>query len=192
MATKIDQNYTYISERIIRALEFAARAHDGQFRKDAAKTPYFSHPAGVGLILVKIGCAEDVIIAGILHDVIEDTKHTYEEIAEEFGSDVAELVKWVSIPDHVKGIEGKKIYVENLANAPKEALLVSAADMLYNRADIILGKNTGNDILHKFAVPSYMNSELNDRRIDIIAIGLGEDHLLVKDLRDQQEIFKTF
>lgn len=192
MTDQIDQNYTYISERIIRALEFAARAHDGQFRKDSAHTPYFSHPAGIGLMLAQTGCPEDVIIAGILHDVVEDTKFSFEDISNEFGEPVAELVKWVSIPDNVKGIEGKKVYVENLSNAPKEALLISAADMLYNRADIILSKNSGDDILHKFAVPSYMNSELNDSRIDIIEKGLGADNALVKDLRVQQEIFKTF
>lgn len=57
---------------INKAITIAAEAHDGQYRK-ATNTRYISHPFAVGMILARHGCAEEVIVAGILHDTIEDT-----------------------------------------------------------------------------------------------------------------------
>lgn len=190
MVEKIEQNYAYISENIIRALEFAARAHRDQYRKGLDQTPYFSHPAGVGLILAQTGCREEVIIAGILHDVIEDTKFTYSDIVNNFGVDIADLVKWVSIPEEAKGLEGKEAYLKNLENAPAEARLISAADMLYNRADVILAFNNTEEKFNSSQFKTYLIPELNEKRIAIIEAGLGADHQLVKDLKEQHEIFK--
>ena len=61
------------------ALEVAARAHDGQFRK-GTDIPYITHPFAVGILLLKSGCSEEVVMAGLLHDTLEDTSLTVEEI----------------------------------------------------------------------------------------------------------------
>ena len=60
-------------------MRFAARAHAGQLRK-SSETPYFEHVAAVALVLDRMGFPEDVVIAGLLHDVVEDTVTTFEEI----------------------------------------------------------------------------------------------------------------
>ena len=69
--------------QIEEAIEVAAEAHQGQYRK-GTDTPYITHPYAVGLILMEAGCTEAVIIAGILHDTVEDTDLTLEFIRERF------------------------------------------------------------------------------------------------------------
>ena len=80
--------------QIEEAIEVAAEAHHGQYRK-GTRTPYITHPYAVGLILMEVGCTEAVIIAGILHDTVEDTDLTLEFIREHFGSAIADIVEGV-------------------------------------------------------------------------------------------------
>lgn len=192
MQTSLTQNYSYISDKIVRALNYGARAHRKQLRKDIEETPYFAHPAGVGLILAQTGCPEHVVIAGILHDVIEDTDVTYEQLADEFGTEVADLVQWVSIPAGLSGREGKVAYLDNLDNAPYDAKLISASDMLYNRIDLIISLEKGGEALTRFQTNPYLAADLNDRRIKIIERSLGPEHNLVKDLKEQNKILAKF
>lgn len=79
------------SERIHKAVMFAAKAHAGQTRK-GNDIPYIYHPMEVLQILTEMGCDEDVKIAGVLHDTVEDTDTTIEDIKEAFGENVALLV----------------------------------------------------------------------------------------------------
>ena len=81
------------SERVQRAVEVARAAHDGQLRKTGE--PYIVHPLAVKKILEEWGMDEDTIIAGILHDTVEDTNLTLDEIRKEFGESVAFLVDGV-------------------------------------------------------------------------------------------------
>ena len=82
------------SERIKRAVSMAKKAHDGQFRKTGE--PYIVHPLAVKKILEEWGMDEDTIIAGILHDTVEDTNLTLDDIKREFGDSVAFLVDGVT------------------------------------------------------------------------------------------------
>ncbi len=82
------------SERIKRAVEMAKKAHEGQFRKTGE--PYIVHPLAVKKILEEWGMDEDTVIAGILHDTVEDTKLTLDDIRQEFGDSVAFLVDGVT------------------------------------------------------------------------------------------------
>ena len=82
------------SERIQRAVEVAKKAHEGQFRKTGE--PYIVHPLAVKKILEEWGMDEDTIIAGILHDTVEDTNLTLDDIRKEFGESVAFLVDGVT------------------------------------------------------------------------------------------------
>ncbi|WP_456450782.1 RelA/SpoT family protein [Hydrogenimonas sp.] len=79
------------SERIVEALEFAKKAHEGQARKSGE--PYVVHPILVAAITARISADETMVVAALLHDVVEDTPHTIEEIRERFGEDVAKLVE---------------------------------------------------------------------------------------------------
>lgn len=85
-------------ERIFDAIEFAIEAHHGQVRK-GSEIPYMRHPIGVGKILHQIGCTEDVVVSGILHDCIEDTKTSQDEIMERFGDMVSKIVIGCSEPN---------------------------------------------------------------------------------------------
>ena len=92
---------------IFKAINYAAKAHSGQHRK-GTKIPYIIHPLGVAKILIEYGCADHVVIAGILHDTIEDTTVTFEQIKDIFGSAVADLVEAESEPDKSDTWENRK------------------------------------------------------------------------------------
>jgi len=75
---------------VIRAADFAAKKHKDQRRKDPEKTPYINHPLGVAAILAEEGGVDDpvVLVAAILHDTVEDTHTTLEEIEDNFGTTI--------------------------------------------------------------------------------------------------------
>lgn len=117
---------------IDRAIEVAARAHQGQVRK-ATDLPYIAHPYTVGMMLARAGCSVAVIAAGILHDTVEDTYLTLENIREQFGDDVAEIVEGCSEPDKGAPWEVRKKHtLEHLRAAPRNVRVVACADKLHN------------------------------------------------------------
>lgn len=117
---------------IDRAMEVAAKAHQGQVRK-GTDIPYITHPFSVGLILARAGCADEVIAAGILHDTVEDTPLTLGEIRDVFGDTVAHIVEGVSEPDKSLPWEDRKRHTINaIAGASLDVLLVLSADKLHN------------------------------------------------------------
>jgi (p)ppGpp synthase/HD superfamily hydrolase len=92
---------------IFKAIEFATRAHSGQYRK-GTKLPYIVHPLGVAKILIECDSPEHLIVAGILHDTVEDTSATLDEIKQTFGWDIADLVEAASEPDKSDTWENRK------------------------------------------------------------------------------------
>ena len=119
-------------EQVFKAIEFAAKAHYGQFRK-GTKLPYILHPLGVAKILIEHDCSEEIVVAGILHDTVEDTSVTLREINENFGVRVAELVEALSEPDKSDSWENRKQHtIDYLKVAPIDVLLISCADKLHN------------------------------------------------------------
>ena len=117
---------------IDKAIVFAARAHSGQYRK-GTHIPYIVHPLGVARILIQYGCAEHVAIAGILHDTVEDTPVTIEEIRREFGRDAAALVDAATEPDKNGTWENRKKHtIEMVKTLSDEAALLVLADKLDN------------------------------------------------------------
>ncbi len=123
----------YLSPKLLEAFEFSAIAHRDQLRKDPNKTPYFSHPAAVALVIARAGFSEEVIIAALLHDVIEDTVYTAEDIRKRFGNRVVELVLGVTENANLSWKERKQQYNQHLQNADFEIKALSAADLIANR-----------------------------------------------------------
>jgi guanosine-3',5'-bis(diphosphate) 3'-pyrophosphohydrolase len=120
-----------------RAASFAARAHQGQFRKDGL-TPYAAHPARVAATVgVLFGCddAEALAIAW-LHDTIEDSTTDYEDLAEAFGVAVADGVASLSKNPALPEPERERMYDEGLERAGWRPKLVKLADVLDNMADL--------------------------------------------------------
>ncbi|WP_283153818.1 HD domain-containing protein [Guptibacillus hwajinpoensis] len=121
---------------IEKAVEIAALAHDGQYRKEST-LPYLSHPITVGFYLMESGASEETIAAGILHDVIEDTSITYEMLKEEFGQVVANLVAACSEPDKQLEWEKRKEHtIEKVKQAPFSVKQITCADKLHNLTTI--------------------------------------------------------
>lgn len=115
-------------EKMFRAVERAAAAHSGQFRKGTL-VPYLIHPLRVAKTLIDLGCEEDLVVAGVLHDTVEDTEMTLEDIEREFGKRVADLVEGCSEHDVSDTWERRKEFtVKKLESAPDDVLLVSCAD----------------------------------------------------------------
>jgi len=115
------------------AIELAARAHHGQVRK-GTEVPYLVHPLAVAAILIRVRSPEHLVIAGILHDTLEDTPLTSGEIRARFGPQVADLVIGLSEPDKGAPWEERKrhtlVFLEE--EAGEELILVALADKLDN------------------------------------------------------------
>lgn len=140
---------TGYSDRTNHALAFAAKHHDQQVRK-GTRLPYLTHPANVAIILTRYGQDEETVIAGILHDVVEDcvregyTRDALEQrIAEKFGQTVLDTVLAVThrrFDDdgvEMSSEERKTDYLERMINASDRARWVCAADKLHNGASIL-------------------------------------------------------
>lgn len=118
------------------ALTLAASAHRTQTRK-GSDTPYIVHPVHVSILLIRHGFGEDVAIAGLLHDVVEDQDVTLAEIEEVFGPEVAEMVDALTERKRVAGMPQswetrKQEALERLARSSASAAAVKAADVLHN------------------------------------------------------------
>jgi (p)ppGpp synthase/HD superfamily hydrolase len=114
------------------AIELASKAHKNQIRK-TSEIPYISHPFAVGMILCGVGCSDDLVAAGILHDTVEDTPVTLEDIRREFGDRVASIVEGCSEPDKSLSWEARKEHtLESLKTASLDVRLVTCADKLHN------------------------------------------------------------
>jgi len=127
-----------MSDLTKKAYYFAVMAHSGQVRRDGE--PYVFHPIGVALQVAKIVKDTDMISASLLHDVIEDTNITHDDLETEFNENIANLVQELTIDEKEKEKVGKKIYLSKaFLQMSDEALLIKLADRFHNvRALIVL------------------------------------------------------
>lgn len=141
------QNAKIYSPTLYDAIELSARAHHHQVRK-GTEIPYIVHPLAVASLLIRVGSPEPLVIAALLHDVVEDTPLTIREIRARFGPEVAELVSALSEPDKKASWEDRKAhtidYLEKHAN--DDVLIVSLADKLDNIRAIREGLETDGEM----------------------------------------------
>ncbi len=131
--------YSYKVEQAIRA---AAILHQDQLRKGNAPLPFITHLTSVMLILRDYTTDEDVLAASLLHDTIEDTDYTANELREDFGDKVTEYVLVVTEPRHdgdkkIPWRDQKHAYAKQLKKGPKEAVMIAAADKIHNFRTIV-------------------------------------------------------
>ncbi len=120
------------SPLIFFAIQFAAAAHSGQYRK-GSKVPYLIHPMRAAATLLDAGCDEALAVAAMLHDTVEDCFVTYGQIEALFGQRVAELVRGASEPDKAASWEHRKQHtIDLLGSANEDLLLVAIADKIDN------------------------------------------------------------
>ena len=121
---------------IVEAIEFATKAHEGQFRK-GTKRPYIVHPIEVADIVATMTKDEDVICAAVLHDTIEDCPGvTAEVLSARFGGRVAGMVVEESEDKSKSWEERKGTTIRNIKDAPREIQMIGLADKLSNMRDI--------------------------------------------------------
>jgi (p)ppGpp synthase/HD superfamily hydrolase len=134
-----------------RAIEWSAVAHADQMRKGTS-VPYITHPFAVGMLLAREGYSEEVIAAGILHDTLEDTSTTEEQLRELFGERVTAIVIGCSEPNKADSWENRKKHtLQYLESAPDEIRYVACADKLHNiRSMIEDHKKLGDNMWSKF------------------------------------------
>ncbi len=132
--TSINKNYD--TELIGRAFDKARKLHDGQLRKSGE--PYFIHPIAVAKILAQLGMDDETIVGGLLHDVVEDTEYTREELVVDFSEEIALLVDGVTKLGSIKFDTKEEAQAENLRkmflamSKDIRVLIIKLADRLHN------------------------------------------------------------
>lgn len=123
-------------EEVNRAFLFASKAHESQIRKSGE--PYISHPIAVAIILAKQKSPKEIIISGLLHDVVEDTDYEYEDIEENFSKEIADMVEGVTklseieeyTYDQLQAANHRKIIISSAKDV--RVILIKLADRLHN------------------------------------------------------------
>lgn len=178
------------TSNIQKAIRFSVKTHE-VYQKQKRKgkdIPYITHPLSVGLILARAGASEEVIIAGILHDTIEDSipekKVTREMLAGRFKEEVAALVASVSETDKsLSWEERKKEALTHIATFSNGSLLVKSADIISNTSELLEDiEREGEEVFSPFNAPK---EKIIKHYLESIAaiIGKWEDSPLADDLR---------
>ncbi len=133
-----DQANINACDLILRAVAFAAHKHRDQRRKDKDASPYINHPIQLAKVLWEEGGVRDaeVIAAALLHDTLEDTETSLQELRGEFGEDIAEIVLEVTDTQWIKKQVRKRLQVARARYSSEQARLVKLADKICNLRDM--------------------------------------------------------
>jgi (p)ppGpp synthase/HD superfamily hydrolase len=187
-----------LTHRLQEAINEAARLHKDQFRKDTLKTPYITHLVGVMILLSSATHDEDILIAGLLHDALEDVPDFMpEHLENKFGGRVKDIVMGVTEESKMHGNhfvtwkEVKESYLTNLKAASEESVLVSLADKIQNTRSLIemIHAQEGGK-LHNFGSSHEERVWFNEEVLKIGEEKLGNDHVLVEEFRLETEEMK--
>ncbi|MAT80270.1 MAG: metal-dependent phosphohydrolase [Phycisphaerae bacterium] len=155
---------------VVRAASLAAKLHDGQVRKDG--TPYFQHPARVATILARAGADDELVAAGFLHDVIEDTPADYDDVSDLLGTDVADWVAVMSKDHRMPEPTREPAYKKQLVKGPWQGRAIKLADQIDN-----------------FTASMVNQNKAGKRRLLAarwaIEIAADDDHDVIRTLRSQ-------
>jgi guanosine-3',5'-bis(diphosphate) 3'-pyrophosphohydrolase len=126
------------THHLLEAASFAARAHQGQFRKDGV-TPYVSHVFRVCLVVRDIFGFDDprMLIAALLHDVIEDTTTDFDDVEEKYGTEIATWVSYLTKDKRLPENEREQAYIQRLQEAPWQVQVCKLADVFDNLMDAV-------------------------------------------------------
>ena len=131
--------------RLLKAVAFSANRHRDQRRKGADASPYINHPIDVADILTNVGGVKDlaILMAAILHDTIEDTRTSPEELEATFGREVRLLVEEVSDDKSLPRESRKRLQIEHAPLLSVAAKLIKLADKISNVRDVTQNPPTG-------------------------------------------------
>lgn len=178
------------SEKIQKAIKFAAKTHN-QYQQQTRKgkvIPYIAHPLTVGIILALAKARENVIVAGILHDTIEDSveekKVTHEMLTQRFGKNVADLVLSVTEQDkELSWQERKQEALSHIKDFTHDSLLLKSADVLSNGRELLDDyARFGDEIFLRFNAPKEKILE-HQMKIITTILDCWNENPLVSDLQ---------
>ncbi|MCF7843814.1 HD domain-containing protein [Candidatus Gracilibacteria bacterium] len=188
------------TSRINEAIKLASHLHRNQIRKDNNKTPYISHLVSVAMILREVTDDEDIIIAGLMHDSLEDVpNYTYDNLVSNFGNRVADIVSHVTEPlDANKGEEEqlpwltrKEKYLENLRSGGTESAMVSTSDKIHNTESFISDVLSEQDeFISRFHSSLRNRLWFHEQVLLIVEEKLGRENKLVSRLTLCTEEFR--
>lgn len=183
-----------LSLRLSNAINRSAELHRDQIRKGKDMTPYVSHLYSVATLLLKATDDEDVVIAGLMHDSLEDVPgYTKEMLSVEFGERVMSIVLGVTEPldankdmsEQKPWLERKEAYINSLTNGPLESCLVSCADKIHNLMSTERAFTEGDAVLAEKMLAAFRHQKLFYEKVYAVCEGkLGADHVLVTEFRE--------
>ena len=166
-------------QRLLKAVNFAAIKHRNQRRKNPEKTPYINHPIGVANILSSEAdiTDTDILISAILHDTVEDTETSFEELEDNFGPIVRGIVDECSDDKSLGKAERKQMQIEHAPMCSPKAKLVKLADKIYNLRDLneITPEGWSGERVHEYflwASKVFRGLQGTNNTLDKIYIGL--------------------
>ena len=188
-----------LTQRLREAINIACRLHLNQVRKADEGLPYISHPFSVAWILGSYTDDEDTIIAGLLHDILEDVPgYYYSDLQKDFGTVVADIVREMSedkdpnvaSDDAATWVYRKEKYLVGLQRHSEKALMVCAADKIHNlQAMIDAHKKQGDSLWDKFNAPAERKIWFYEEVLKILQLRLDND--IVRDYEKELQMMKT-
>ena len=162
-----------------KALEFAREKHKGQIRKNNTPVEYITHPINVANLVKKYANnavnIDDLVSSAYLHDTLEDTNTTYEELICNFGNIISNLVKELTNNDVLKKEMGKTKYLSmKMANMSEDALIIKLCDRLDNVSSLY---DTNKAFIDKYLreTISILNYIINSRNLNTIHLNIIND-----------------
>ena len=162
-----------------KALEFARKKHKGQMRKNNTPVEYITHPINVANLVKKYANnkenIDDLVSSAYLHDTLEDTNTTYEELICNFGNIISNLVKELTNNDVLKKEMGKTKYLSmKMANMSENALIIKLCDRLDNVSSLY---DTNKAFIDKYLreTISILNYIINNRNLNTIHLNIIND-----------------
>jgi len=173
-----------LNPKIQKAIYIATHQHRDQKRKFGG-LPYIVHPFSVAWLLAEQTKDEDIVIAGLLHDVIEDTDgYTFADIVKDFGERVAKIVADVTEDKNLPWRERKEQYIEVFETSSQESLMVATADKIHNLASLYENmQETGEDPFGT-AFKSFEESKWFYETVYKIMERRLENKILLKEFKD--------
>jgi (p)ppGpp synthase/HD superfamily hydrolase len=152
------------------ALEQARSDHTGQVRNGSGGMPYIEHPMAVAALLDEHGYGEPVLAAALLHDVVEDSETTLDELREKFGGEVAGLVGAMTDGEDIDDYRQRKAeHRERMAAAPVEAMAIYGADKLTNSKTLRAAyAEEGDSVRDEFKVPLELKLEIWEKDLELL------------------------
>jgi (p)ppGpp synthase/HD superfamily hydrolase len=152
------------------ALEKARVAHAGQVRNGSGGMPYVEHPIAVAALLDQHGYGEEVLAAALLHDVVEDSETTLDELREPFGEGVSGLVGALTDDEAIDSYRERKAeHRERVAAAPSDAHAIYGADKLTNvKALRAAHEAEGDAVREEFKVPVELKTEIWEEDLGLL------------------------